>query len=243
MTFTIRSMWRRPRLNTRAMMALVVLVAMPLGWLVNGAREQREAVAAIGQAGGGITYDWQAASRVFEPVSPRGPRWVRNVLGPDYFDDVVHVSFQPSRIDDVGFAKLSSHLRRLPRLASIYLDWSKITGASFAHLGDLHSLEDLWICGIAARDADFEQLARCQSLKALRLLGCPIGDGAVRHLARMPNLEILSLRKTNVTDACLDDLAGLRKLKFLFIGQTSITPEGIAFLKARLPGVEINTED
>jgi Leucine Rich repeat len=231
------------------MMALVVLVAMPLGWLVNGAREQREAVAAIGQAGGGIIFDWQANSRVFAPVSPRGPRWLREILGPDYFDNVVYVNLYPNRIDDprslddAGFAKLAEHLKRLPRLTSINLNWSRITGASLTHFGDLRALEDLWICGTHADDSDFEQLARCHSLKAIRLRGCPIGDGAVRHLAKMPNLEVLSLTQTKVTDACLDDLAGMRKLKFLFIGLTSITPEGIAFLKARLPGVEISTAD
>ncbi len=40
-------------------MALVLILAVWLGWSVSGARVQRGAVAAIQEAGGTVNYNWE----------------------------------------------------------------------------------------------------------------------------------------------------------------------------------------
>jgi hypothetical protein len=44
------------RISLRGLLVLVLIVGGWLGWAVRSARTQREAVAAIRRAGGGITY-------------------------------------------------------------------------------------------------------------------------------------------------------------------------------------------
>ena len=43
----------------RALIVLVLLIGGCLGWLARGARIQRDAVAAIKDAGGNVEFDWQ----------------------------------------------------------------------------------------------------------------------------------------------------------------------------------------
>ncbi len=60
------------------MIVVVLLVGGWLGWLVRSARIQREAVAAIQQAGGSVYYyDWEWRSgQYLEGTEPPAPRWV-----------------------------------------------------------------------------------------------------------------------------------------------------------------------
>jgi hypothetical protein len=66
------------RFSIRAMMAFVLVVAVLLGWKVNRAREQREAVAAVESAGGWVHYDYElVGGKVVAGRGPRAPRWLR----------------------------------------------------------------------------------------------------------------------------------------------------------------------
>ena len=52
--------WRRYlRFSVRGLIVVVLVVGGWLGWIVRGARIQREAVAAITRAGGRVAYDWE----------------------------------------------------------------------------------------------------------------------------------------------------------------------------------------
>ena len=50
---------RRYRLSVQAVMAVVLILAVLLGWFVRRAQVQREAVAAIEKSGGQVVYYWQ----------------------------------------------------------------------------------------------------------------------------------------------------------------------------------------
>src|ERR1700677_4583401 len=87
-----RSKWLARR-SVRASMVVTALIAIGLGWLVNGARVQREAVAAIERDGGKVWYDWEWADGESTPgASPRAPAWLVRALGVDHFGHVVAVS-------------------------------------------------------------------------------------------------------------------------------------------------------
>ena len=52
--------WRKYlRFSMRGLIVLVLLTGGGLGWLIRGARIQREAVAALEKCGCAATYDWQ----------------------------------------------------------------------------------------------------------------------------------------------------------------------------------------
>jgi internalin A len=83
-----RRRWRRPpvRLSGRALMALILLVGGGLGWVAHRAHIRRDAVAAIGRAGGGVMYNWQFKDGIPDADGkPRVPKWPVDRVGVDYF--------------------------------------------------------------------------------------------------------------------------------------------------------------
>ena len=79
---------RRFQFSLGTLLALVVVVALPFSWLaveMKRAREQREAVDAIGKLGGYFGYRWEYPSRprmpvvghiAFESPQPPEPAWL-----------------------------------------------------------------------------------------------------------------------------------------------------------------------
>src|SRR5262245_49243254 len=89
------------RFSLRTMLVLIAALCIWLGFQVNAAHRQREAVAAILNAGGRVYYDYQ-----LPPVplvagdskykcdlrrTPPGPNWLRQSLGDDYFRTAIFV--------------------------------------------------------------------------------------------------------------------------------------------------------
>jgi hypothetical protein len=72
-------------------MLLVLVAGAAMGWIVNRAHLQRDAVAAIERAGGVVRYDLQ--NRFLQPVAGplRTPGWMADRVGVDYLDTVVSV--------------------------------------------------------------------------------------------------------------------------------------------------------
>src|SRR5689334_3690951 len=104
------------RLSVRGLIILALIIGGWFGWLARGARIRREAVAVIQRAGGQVYYDWQRfGDLVYSPTAkPRGPRWLVDRIGVDYFGDPVAVYFssqQPEKPDDAIMVPVG-HLRR-----------------------------------------------------------------------------------------------------------------------------------
>jgi hypothetical protein len=87
--------WRRYlRFSVRGLIVLILVVGGCLGWLVRSARLQRETVAAIRNADGEVSYDWEWKNGTSIPTNgPKVPHRLVEALGVDYFGHVVHVSF------------------------------------------------------------------------------------------------------------------------------------------------------
>ena len=118
------------RFSVRTMIVLVLVIGAALGWVVHRARVQRDAVAAIRKAGGAIWYDWQFKGNSHIPKGePRGPRWLVEALGVDYFGYVTVVNgtrlFSDNELVPV---ESLGHLERL------ILHGSSVTDAGLAHV-------------------------------------------------------------------------------------------------------------
>jgi hypothetical protein len=93
------------RISIRSLVVLVLIVGVWLGWMVRAARIQREAVEANHMAGGKVSYDWEWNYGVHLPGGkPFVPRWLVDLLGPDYFGDLVYVY-----LDEGGSAVNDDH--------------------------------------------------------------------------------------------------------------------------------------
>ena len=60
-------------ISIRGMMGLVVVTAVGLGWVVQRARAQREAVAEIRRLHGIFTYDWRISNGRIAELDATGP--------------------------------------------------------------------------------------------------------------------------------------------------------------------------
>ncbi len=77
--------WQRfLRFSVRGLIVLVLVIGAWLGWLVRSARIQREAVAAIKQDGGRVSYEWELRNGKFiRGGKSWAPKWLTHLIGVD----------------------------------------------------------------------------------------------------------------------------------------------------------------
>ena len=82
--------------SLRTLLVFVTLCAIACSWLavkMQQAKRQREAVAVIEKLGGWVMYDYQVdeLGRIMKNRGAPRPAWLRNLLGDDFFGDVIGV--------------------------------------------------------------------------------------------------------------------------------------------------------
>jgi internalin A len=217
------------RLSVRALMVIVLILAVVLGWFVRRAMIQREAVLAIKKSGGQVYYDWQrrAGGGLNPSAEPIWPRWLIERVGIDYFGHVVMVGLGKSATD-----LEMAHVGRLPRLVTLNApNVKEITDAGAAHLAGLADLESVSLSGSKVTGGALANFRGKTTLKFLFIDHLPITDADLVHLEGLTNLEILDLTATKVGDAGLAHLEGLVNIKTLRLGSTQIEGPGLAHLK------------
>jgi hypothetical protein len=221
---------RRSRviLTLRGAMTLVLLVALGLGGMIHHARVQRRAIAAIERAGGEVGFDFQQFIHggTPPPEQPPGPRWLRSLIGDEWFRSVVHVRLEGTLADDEVLAQVV----HFPRLERLEVARTRVTDAGLRHIRGLIHLTELDLCDTGVGDAGLVNLEALTSLKDLLLHGTSIGDEGLHHLRNLVKLEWLVLSKTRVSDAGLSDLGNLRSLTQLSLEETRVTGVGLISL-------------
>jgi internalin A len=223
--------WSYFRISLRWLIALILLIGCWLGWTVNEARAQREAVAAIRDAGGGVWYDWQwDDGKTRYDGSPIWPKWLIDRLGIDYFGHVVAVIMYERASDEILVP-----IGRLRRLE--YLDLSAqrgfaskarlrpprpgepgVTDAGLVHLEGLRRLEHLCLSSTAITDAGLVHVKGLTRLRRLLLPGTAINGPGLVFVRDKSRLEILNLDRTKIDDAALVHMENLTNLRMLFLG-------------------------
>jgi Leucine-rich repeat (LRR) protein len=221
-----RSWWRYLRLSVRGLMLVVLAVAGCLGWWLQLARVQRQAVAAIRGAGGTIWYEWDVPD---DPGTPGWRRWVAEHVDVDLTSNVVDVGLSP-RCSEAELAQVA----QLDRLESLDVGDANMTDAGVASLGRLTRLRILHLGGRPITDAALVHLEALTGLEILSLDRTPVTDAGLVHLKGLANLRILQLASTQVGDTGLAYLEGLASLEDLTLDSTKVGDAGLAHL-SRLP--------
>jgi hypothetical protein len=252
--------WRRfLHLSVRGLIVLVLVFGVWLGWLVRGARIQREAVEAIEKDRGIALHNWQwKDGHGFHAGEPAAPRWLVNRIGADYFGHVVGVFFLEPKSDallphvgqlsqvetlhlsgpfvtDAGLARL----RGLTKLSRLGLHRTKVTDAGLTHLGELAELSWISVTASDVTDAGLVHLEGLVKLSALNLVGTKVSDAGLVQLRRLRHLSDLNLSVKGVTDAGLAHLKGLTKLSELNLFNTNTTDGAMNELRQELPSLKI----
>jgi hypothetical protein len=168
--------WRRfIRFSLRGLIVFVVVIGIAIGWVVRGARIQREAVAAIWKAGGIVFYDWELKNgQMIRAPKPWGPTWLVNSIGVDYFGNVVRVII-PDAPDDALM-----HIGRLGHLQRADIGKREVT-AGLAHLRGLTIIPALNfdLSYTAVTDGDLAHLKGLDGTWAIRLLDTQVTDAGL----------------------------------------------------------------
>lgn len=185
--------WRQYSLST--LLVVVTIVGVGLGLVTNRAERQRRAVAAIRELGGLVQYDFEYPA----PKELPGPDWLCQMLGVDYFADVVDV--HTLNMTDAT----CSHLSALTSVRTLGLVSNEVTDAGLAHLEGLTSLEVLYV-DAQVTDAGLAYLSGLTSLQELNLSSTQVTDAGLAHLSGLTSLYLLSLDCPRVTDKGCDKL-------------------------------------
>jgi hypothetical protein len=162
--------------SLRTLMIFTLICAIGAAWLapkIERKRQEQNAVDAISRIGGAVSYDLYKSE-------PSGPVWLRNLLGENFFSEVVSVAFdwRPSELGDAELANLD----RLTSLKDLNIRGCNVTAAGMAHVKGLSQL--VW----------------------LDLQRTNVSDSDLVNLKGLAKLQDLNLEKTRVTNAGVNDL-------------------------------------
>ncbi len=217
--------WRRfLRLSVRGLIVLVLVIGAWLGWLVRSARIQREAVVAIEDAGGAVSYDWDRMSGNVSVGRPWAPEWLVDLIGVDYFGHVTEAWVdETSTVTDGVIAKAEC----LTQVHNLVLFSTSVSDAGLSHLRGLTKLNRLHLGDTEITDAGLANLKGLSNLGQLYVNGTQITDVGLIHLKGLVNLDVLDVKRTRVTDAGLVHLKALTNLEHLDLSATQVTDAGL----------------
>lgn len=241
------------RFSLRGLLIAVTVICVALGWRLNRAAKQREAVEEIRAAGGWVYYDYQHydpdTAKFDVQAESSTPRWLLDPVGVDFWHDVdaLNMAYQEAsgqRWDNEQPAtNIAPQLAHLPRLRFLGLTERSVNDAGLQRVGELKQLEVLlyWDAPGVTDDGavQFHDMPR---LRYLGMSSSEIGDRGLAAFAKLPGLEGLTLQGNNITDAGLAALAGHPRLKSLWVGgqhdrPSRITNAGVQHL-AQIPTLE-----
>ena len=231
------------RFSLRMLLVVVTVLCVWLGFNVNAARRQKDAVDAILKAGGEVVYDYQ----MFPEGHPKQflldknaelsePAWLRQLFGIDF----LHTVFGAYLINDrtipaSDFARLASFksLKRLqiagPKIAGDRDGTERaIQNSDLVSLGTFRELRELLIYHV-------ESDGTCLAILAPRLTSLvagntPVDDAGLERIGTLKALELLRLENTLITDVGLKHLQKLVNLEHLSLDGTKVSDEGLPVL-------------
>ena len=170
--------WRYLRISLRGLIVLVLVFGGGLGWFVNRAKVQLDAVTAIERAGGSVRYEWDWMDGQFNPTGkPSWPKWLMDHIGPNYLAHIEAVDLTQGASDEQMFA-----IGKLKSLEGVVIRKSSITARGLAPLTELADLRNLFIYNCQVSDNGFEHLRKLRQLEELRIQGTKFGEAELAHL-------------------------------------------------------------
>ena len=201
--FQLRFSWCRFSLQT--FLIVITFVAIWVAVETNRASGQRRAVEALSNYGYVIyehefvnsaamqgSYGGKNSQRVDWGRETPGPRWIRRLVGDDYFRRVVNV-------DVAAHPDVFEQIQNLSDIKKLRVDAYYLRDEDLAKLGMLPKLRHLSIMGAPQVSDDGLKHLLAANLRFLSITHTPITDRAVETLSQLKQLEQLGLAYTNVT--------------------------------------------
>ena len=229
----------RLQFGLRTLLVFITVFGVWFGFYMQRVRRQKEAVRAIREFGGWVTYDFQETSRAgvsfFDAkAEPPFPKWLISHLGEDFFFNVAACSFDPGDNITPNARRAPLHvLGAFPKLRELYLKDDQATDDGLRIIGTLNHLRILylWACP-EVTDAGIVHLANLSNLEKIAITNSRIGDDSLGLLGSRPKMQAMLLQFNQFSDKGLARLKGCDHLRTLSLGygSTKITDAGMPFL-------------
>lgn len=184
-------------------MLVTLLFAVFFSWLgveIRRAQDEAPAVTAIRAIGGEVYYQHERHTPYGrQPPEPPGPKWLRRILGDQFFARVSIVSYPPRATD----ADLE-HLDGIRHLTELGIGASTTSLAGRARIWNRHELTSLGLRSTSITDEEIAQAAALTKLENLDLSNTPVTDRVVDTLQRLPALKSWGLDGTLVSDSTIE---------------------------------------
>jgi len=169
------------------MLVLVFVISAALAWLAiqrDEKRNERRAVVEVEKLGGHAWYDYDLTGG----DEPPGPRWLRALLGDDFFVRVEGVSLTcRNELSDADLVPLEA----LVAIEHLSLDRTSVSDAGLPHLRSMRRLKALDLGQTRVTDAGLKWLKALTHLEHLVLKDTLVTAAGIAELqAALPNCKI-----------------------------------------------------
>ena len=228
-----RRRWLQFSLRTLFVLLTVACVCFGLlGRWAYRANEQKRALEWVSEMGGWVRYHHNIADRDAlgsrKMLKPLGPRWLVQLLGPDYFQEVYSVDLKGTLVRDL------TPLTKLTSLETLHLYDTQVS--DLTPLAKLTNLRDVYLINTPV--SDLTPLAELTSLESLHLDRTQVSD--LTPLEGLTSLYELRLYDTPVNVSDLMPLARLKNLQQLYLHRTQVSEEHVEKLRRALPYCDID---
>ena len=183
------------------------------------------AVAEIERLGGTVVYYEHHDSHGMVPNSATrpGPRWLRQILGDDFFTTACRVEQGEKLFSDADLQLVAD----LGQVKELSIEGRGITDAGVATLDELTGLGMFSISNSSITDAALGHLATLRSLWCLNVSNCSqLTDSGLANLSPLVNLRVASFFDSNLGDDGMQHLANLPSLENLLLVRSPIGDQG-----------------
>ena len=198
------------RFSLKTFVVLLTVFCVWLGLMVHRVNKQKEAVQWVKGHGGQVLYDFQSDHHITlldlaDDTAPPVPDWLRELIGIDYFTDVVFVDLNDTKVEDI------EPLRDLSQLQVLSLDRTQVM--DFEPLRELTRLQTLSLG--STQVSDLEPLRKLTQLWWLTLNGTQVSDlSPLRELTQLLRLHLDAYVVQPCSSARLEDCGELARPLF-----------------------------
>lgn len=177
----------RTQYSLRSLLALVTIGCLTLGRWVESARLQHDAVDAIVNAGGIVTYDYTLE----QPSKLQLRKRIRNIAKHSLCMDFFHSPTMIYAVRSPNGDEIISQLKHLPKITDIELRRSKVTDQG---LSGLRFWREPRLLDLGSTDITDKGLQHLKGLRGLKILDIPntrITEAGARYIqSALPNCHV-----------------------------------------------------
>jgi hypothetical protein len=221
--------------SLRTLFVVMTVVCIWVGFKVNRARNVKNAIAEVERLGGKIVYLHCMDRPTIPPPEPPGPKWLRNLIGDEFFVEVLQIELHTDQANDETIALIA----KLPRMDSLVVTSNSITDKGMAHLAQATSLLAWDIKSDHITPSCLSYLHGLPKLITVVLRSAKADDSWMPACAALSQLKYLALQGTAVTDSGLVAIENSKNLEAIVLEGTPVTASGVDRLRKILPKCNI----